>query len=858
MPEQVPAPSLRCVDLRCERLIDPIGLDVTAPRLSWRIEAGGGETDVVQEACQVEVEDRWDSGRSAGWRQQLVYGGPALASRDRLRWRVRVWTNVGATDWSAWSSFETGIVRSRDWVAKMITAEASSPVVRFARSVEVPDDVVRARLRVSAHGIFVAEIGGVEVGDEVLSPGWTSYHHRLVVRTFDVTELVRPGPVELAVLVGPGWFGGRIGFADAGPPYGTHRGAFAQLELERSDGSLVVVGTGEHGWTAAGTPYSAAEIYDGETYDARLPAATGPAPVSVLETFDPAVLCSPAVPPVRRTQTIEPVSVSGDVFDFGQNLVGWLRLTLRDVPAGTEVTMRHAEILSPDGSLFTAPLRTAAATDRYITGGGAVERYEPRFTFHGFRYAEITGVDPASVEVCAVVVHSDLERTGWFACSDPLLERLHENVVWGQRGNFVSLPTDCPQRDERLGWTGDAQVFSPTASFLYDCETFWEGWLADLAADQAPSGSVPHVVPGLSRLGVNGAAGWGDAAVVVPWTTYVAYGDESVLRVALASMRAWVDYVGSRLDDDHCWRQDFQFGDWLDPDAPTEQPWRAKARFDLVATAYAARSASILARAAAVVGEHALAADAAARASVLQKAWWEHYGEAARATQTGSALAIEFDLVPDEGARAELGDALAVRVHEAAEHLSTGFLGTPLLLPALARTDLELAYQVLEQRTSPSWLYQVLAGATTIWERWDALRPDGSVPMGALETGSGSSMVSYNHYAYGAVADWLHTTVAGLRPDPSDPGYHHVLVEPRPGGGLTSASARLMTRFGPVSVGWHLDGEQLEVHLELPPNTSGTVTLPGQPPEHVGSGSHRFSSSLGSPSPRRLRGSEQP
>jgi alpha-L-rhamnosidase len=536
------------------------------------------------------------------------------------------------------------------------------------------------------------------------------------------------------------------------------------------------------------------------------------------------------------------VSRSGAIVDFGQNLVGWLRVTVRGAPAGTEVVLRHAELLDNDGALFTAPLRTARATDTYITGGGHDEVYEPRFTFHGFRYVEILGVDPAQVDVEAVVVHSDVERIGGFTCSEPLLERLHDNVVWGQRGNFLSVPTDCPQRDERLGWTGDAQVFSPTASFLHDCETFWENWLADLAADQLPSGSVPHVVPAIS-LNFDGAAGWGDAAAVVPWTTYVAYGDDAVLRAALPSMRAWVDYVASRLDDEQRWVRDFQFGDWLDPDAPTEKPWQAKARFDLVATAYAAASAGLLARAAAVVGDEPLAASAAARAGELRSRWWRHYGHDAATTQTGAALAIAFDLAPDDEARLALGDALALLVHDAGDHLSTGFLGTPVLLPALTDTGhLDVAYEVLLQRTSPSWLYQVLAGATTIWERWDALRPDGSVPMEALGTGSGASMVSFNHYAYGAVADWLHCAVAGLRPDPDDPGYHHFFVEPRPGGGLTHASASLKTRYGDASVAWRLDeAGALRADVVVPPNTSATVTLPGGEPVRAGSGTHRFS-----------------
>ncbi|HVV36393.1 MAG TPA: family 78 glycoside hydrolase catalytic domain [Acidimicrobiales bacterium] len=821
---------MRVVDLRYERLVDPIGLDTPHPRLTWRIEADGDERDVVQTAYEVEVDD-WSTGRVESWRQQVTYDGPVLRSAWNGGWRVRVWTSAGPSRWSDWAQFQTGILDPSEWVARMIVADhPTTPVVRFTRTIDVPDDIDSALLRLSAHGIVDATVNGQPVSSEVLAPGWTSYDQRLVVRTHDLKAVLNPGQVELALTVAPGWYSGRIGFRDAGPLYGTHVGVFGQLEIVRAHADRIVIGTDET-WTATTTEYSLAEIYDGEDIDEAR--AGQPVPVQILDSFDPAVLCAPAVPPVRRTEVLQPVSVNGSILDFGQNLVGWLRV--RGVPDGRTVTLRHAEILDNDGQLFTAPLRTARATDVF-TGGD----YEPRFTFHGFRYAEVTGVSPDDVEVEAVVIHSDLERIGTFECSDPLLNRLHENAVWGWRGNSVAVPTDCPQRDERLGWTGDAQVFSPTASFLYDAETFWQNWLADVAADQRADGAVPSVVPDIG-LEIRGACGWGDAAVVVPWTTYVAYGDDTVLREALPSMRASVDYVYSRLDADHRWTQDFQYGDWLDPDAPTEQPWRAKARFDLVATAYAAHVADLLARTATVLGEDALAAHSRARFETVRAAWWEHYGDTAATTQTGAALAIAFALVPDDEARFKMGEALALRVHDAGDHLATGFLGTPLLLPSLAATGhLDVAYDVLLQRSAPSWLYTVLAGATTIWERWDALREDGSVPLGSLDIGSGSSMVSYNHYAYGAVAEWLHTAVAGLRPDPDDPGYHHFFVEPRPGGGLTRASAARQTRYGTASVAWRLEGDQLHVDVEVPPNTSATVMLPDGSTQRVGSGVHAF------------------
>ena len=835
-------------DLRAERLTDPIGLGTSVPRLSWRLEATDGETDVLQQAWQIEVREgdvvTWDTGRVDGWTQSVTYDGPALSSRARRTWRARVWTTAGESDWSADATFEVGLLEPNDWSARMITADPSTPVVRFMKTFDA-GDAGSARLYLTAHGAFVAWINGVETSDEVLAPGWTTYHERLAYRTHDVTELLRPGTNEIEALVAPAWFSGRFGLPRGdrtGGYYGDHVGLLAQLEITTRDGETSTVGT-DATWTATSTPFLLAEIYDGETYDARLADATrDKVPVETVD-LDHTTLVAPSVPPVRRTEILLPQerrAIPGGVqIDFGQNLVGWMKLSVRDAQAGTEIVMRHAEVLGPDGRLFTEPLRTAKATDTYITRGDAIEEYEPTFTFHGFKYAEITGIDPDQVEVEAVVVHSDLERIGSFECSDPLINQLHNNVVWGWRGNSVSVPTDCPQRDERLGWTGDAQVFSPTASFLFDCETFWENWLGDLAADQRDDGCVPPVVPDMRLPIGDGTCGWGDAAVVIPLTTYDAYGDATVLRRQLPSMVAWTEYVSSRLDDELLWNKDFQFGDWLDPDAPTDQPWRAKARFDLVATAYAVRSSDLVARAADVLGEADLAARYRDRAVQLRNAWQQHYAERALTTQTGCALAIEFDLV-DPRERTRYGDALVHLIREADTHLATGFLGTPLLLPALERTGhLDVAYEVLQQDTCPSWLYPVKTGATTIWERWDALRADGSVPTDALG-GTGSSMVSFNHYAYGAVAAWLHASVAGLALDPEDPGYRHVLVRPTPGGRITSAGAELNSRYGRTSVAWTITGGTFALDVVVPPNATATVTLPDGAVTEMGSGARSF------------------
>jgi alpha-L-rhamnosidase len=847
------------IDLRCERLVNPIGVGTAAPRLSWRLDGEAAGPGAVQTAAQVLVGEEgarapfWESGRIETWRMQMRYGGPPLRSRGRYWWRVRAWTAGEAGPRlleSEPACFETGLLHGNDWTARMIRPAAAldSAAVRFVTRFAsgAADPIVRARLYCSAHGIVLPLLNGVEITDELLAPGWTSYHHRLAVRTVDVTAHLRAGENELALVVAPGWFSGRLGWQGQRGLYGDYVAALAQLEIERASGARRVIATGEQGWLASTTPWLEADLYDGETFDARrgLAPATS-VPVVAVDLDVDRVLVAPPVPPVRRTAVLAPKAVrrldDGTVaVDVGQNISGWLRLTVSGLPAGAELALRHAEILDGHGRLFTEPLRSARATDRFIAAGHGSETYEPRFTFHGFRYAEISGVpEHAVLAVEAVAIHSDFERTGTFTCSDERVNRLHEAVVWGWRDNAVSVPTDCPQRDERLGWTGDIQVFAPTATYLYDCETFLENWLADLRADQLPDGAVPPFIPSFGMERNAGRAGWADAAVIVPWVLYEAYGDETVLRESLSAMAAHVEYVHTQLDADGIWSGGFQFGDWLDPDAPTETPWRAKARAPLVATAYAARSTELLARAARVLGEDQLTAESEARSERLKQRWRARFAAEALATQTGCALAIAFGLVPADE-RQRYGDRLAELVHAAGDHLATGFLGTPLLLPALSQTGHhDVACALLRQETPPSWLYQIKAGATTIWERWDALRSDGSVPTQSL-AGAAAGMVSFNHYAYGSVADWLHRFVLGIAPDATDPGYHRIAVAPRPCAHLAAASGTLRTRYGELRVAWRVNGGRFDLALDVPPNARAGIRLPGGEERIVSSGHHEL------------------
>ena len=849
-------------DVRFEHHHDALGIGEPQPRVSWTVltDAEGWR----QAAYEIEAQDadgapRGGSGRVESDESALVPWPLApLQSRERLLVRVRVWgADGGESPWSPYAPLEAGLLAAGDWSARFVTpgwdmdASTPQPAPLLRRAFAVRPGVARARLYITALGVYEARINGQVVGDHVLAPGWTSYTHRLRYQTFDVTDLLREGPNAIGATVAEGWYHGRLGFGKGRRNiYGDRPGLLAQLEITYADGSTERVVT-DDSWRAATGPVLTGEIYDGETYDARLERDGWAEPgyddgawagVRLLER-DMSTLFAPLGPPVRRIEELAPVAIflspSGrTLVDFGQNLVGWVRLTVSG-PAGTTVTLRHAEVLE-HGELGTRPLRHAAATDRYTLRGAGAETWEPRFTFHGFRYVEVDGWpgELRADDLRAVVCHSDMERTGWFECSDPLINRLHQNVVWGMRGNFLDVPTDCPQRDERLGWTGDIQVFSPTACFLYDTAGFLQSWLADLAAEQRDAdGVVPVVVPNVLGPPSAGAA-WGDAATVVPWVLYQRFGDARVLETQFDSMRSWVDAVARLAGPTRLWDQGFQFGDWLDPAAPPDRPGDARTDKHLVATAYFARSAELVGLAAGVLGRAEEEAAYKALATEVRAAFAREYvtpnGRVLSDATTGYALALEFALLPEEAQRQRAAERLAELVRASGYHISTGFVGTPLICDALCNAgQYRVAYRLLLQRTCPSWLYPVTMGATTVWERWDSMLPDGSINPG--------EMTSFNHYALGAVADWLHRTVGGLAP--AAPGYRRISIAPRPGGGMTSASARHHPPYGPAACAWRLEDGTLDLVATVPPNASATVTLPGsgQAPVEVGSGTHRWS-----------------
>jgi alpha-L-rhamnosidase len=748
-----------------------------------------------------------------------------------------------------------------DWSAALISPDEDfdgAPLLR--RQFELDEDhgpVVGAVLHATAHGVFEAYLNGQRVSDEVLSPGWTSYEWRLRYRSYDVTELLESTSV-LGLALGNGWFRGRLGWSGGRNYYGEELGAFAQLEISFEDGHVQRVVT-DASWTAGPSAVLANDLYDGERIDARRyseawlrpdfedPAWTGVHNGSLdLDTLTPYL-----GPPVRRQLELAPVrtwtSPAGrTLVDFGQNLVGWLRVRVSG-PAGTEVTLRHAEVLEHE-ELGVRPLRTAVATDTFVLSGGD-DVFEPTFTFHGFRYAQVDGW-PGELQadaLTAVVVSSELERIGEFSCSHELLNQLHENAVWGTRGNFLDVPTDCPQRDERLGWTGDIAAFAPSAAYLFDVDSFLRDWLRDLAAEQqAADGMVAFVIPDVLKYieapssfpKPDSTAVWSDASVWVPWALWQAYGDRQVLEDQYDSMAAHVRRVESLLSPTGLWDQGFQFGDWLDPTAPPENPILAKADNGVVATACLYRSASLVAQTAALLGreDQGYFDDLARR---TREAFNEHYVDAeGRITSdavTVYALAIAFGLL-GEGDRRLAGERLVELVAEGGYHIQTGFAGTPFVTDALTTTGhLDDAYRLLLQQECPSWLYPVTMGATTIWERWDSMLPDGTINPG--------QMTSFNHYALGAVVDWMHRTIGGIAP--LEPGYAKILVAPQPGGGLSWARSSLRTPHGLVSVSWTTEGtEGFVLDVDLPDGVSALVRLPDGHESELSGGRHSLGAAV--------------
>lgn len=779
-----------------------------------------------------------------------------LAPREGGILRVRAEADA---DWSEPLRIERGI--GEDWRSDFVSPSTAAPEGRLRPAYLLraefdlqtdAADVARARIYSTAHGVYELELNGSAVADDRLAPGWTSYRNRLRYQTYDVTDRLRSGANVLGAWLADGWYRGHIGF-DGGlwDIYGSDVALLLQLELTAADGTVTAVPLR---WTWSESPITEVGLYEGETFDARLLDAAWSTPGFDASTWVPASVLDrtrfsariepPTALPVREIETLAPAGIerreNGRIrIDFGQNVSGVLRIRPR-ARAGQVIRLHHAEVLEGE-ELGTRPLRGATSIDTYIAGGRPDEVYSPRFTIHGFQFAEIEGWegDLTAADVEAVVIHTDMMRTGWFDSSHDGLNQLHSNVVWSMRDNFVDLPTDCPQRDERVGWTGDIQVFAPTALRLFAAHGTLTGWLRDLAAEQWDDGHVPQFIPWVECGFPNfPTAAWGDAAVIVPWEMYRNDGDIRVLEAQYDSMKAWVDLVDRLTGHTGLWAQGFQLGDWLDPKAPPHDPGESQTDRHLVATAYHVKTARILSETAALLGRSADAAHYGAIAAQATKAFQAEYispaGRVVSDTVTSIAVALVFDLF--ENARQEhvAGERLAELVVRSDFRISTGFVGTPIICDALVRAGKpDHAYQLLTQDQLPSWLYPVSMGATTIWERWDSMLPDGTINPG--------DMTSFNHYALGAVADFLHRVVAGM--SSTAPGWTQIRFAPVLGGGLSHASARFDSVWGVASSSWHRSGTDFTLTVEVPVGARGEVVLPHSTEAvPVGSGIHTFHS----------------
>ncbi|MFD2970280.1 glycoside hydrolase family 78 protein [Sphingobacterium bambusae] len=862
------AQGLSVSDLRIDHQHTPLTVTSDHPLMSWKILSTTPET--VQQSYEVRVakaEQDLVRGKNLHWITKgqteqsiaLPYAGPVLESGKPYYWQVRVQDNHGNR--SAWSKVQHWrmALGVSSWKAQWIgvpgkDTSMASPL--FRKSYTIKKKIKSATAHVSARGLYEAYINGQKIGDAYLTPGWTSYKKQIQYQAFDVTALLNVGKNTVSAVLGDGWYRGRIGFNNQRAFYGDTRALLLQVEITYTDGSQETWKTDDSWKTSFGAIISS-DIYDGETYDARLAKkgwklaeyTESPAwlPVQTLPyPYDN--LVGNQSPLVRKRERLKPQKISrtatGDIIvDFGQNMVGWVEINAQG-EAGTTIIVEHAEVLDRNGNFYTTNLRSAKQQNRYVLGSDQEQSFSPHFSFQGFRYVKISGYPGELSEsaIAAVALYSDMEETGTFETSNPLINQLQKNIVWGQKGNFVDVPTDCPQRDERLGWTGDAQAFFNTAAYNMDVQAFFSKWLKDLEADQHQNGSVPFVIPDILTGNDAGAAGWGDVATIVPWGMYQAYGDVGILERQYNSMKAWVDFMHSKSKND-LWNTGFHFGDWLfyRPDDDNDGRAAVTDKY-LIAQCFYAHSTEILANSAKILGKTSDEQTYRDLLTAIRSAFQQEYltpsGRLVSSTQTAYVLALQFDMLPVD-LRQQAAERLVENVRSYGNHLTTGFLGTPYLCHVLSRFGhQQVAYDLLMQETYPSWLYPVKMGATTIWERWDGIKPDGT-----FQT---ASMNSFNHYAYGAIGDWMYKNIAGIHAETA--GYKDIRIAPILGGGIKEARASLETPYGKVSVSWEIKNDLFSLKVSIPPNTRANIVLPQQDEDQkslrVGSGTYTYTTKM--------------
>lgn len=851
------------VTLRCEYLVNPQGIDVLHPRFSW--EMVSTERAKRQKAYHLIVADSkalldknegniWNSGKVTSDESfHIAFKGKPLLSGKDYYWKLKVWDEQNAeTDWSATQHFSMGLLNNSDWKAKWIGAPTVQPVTVQDENIIPPSPLLRkqfvvnrqvkkAKLYVTALGVYEMYLNGRKVGDQILAPEWTDYFTRVQYQTYDVTTMLASGDNVIGGMLADGWYTGVL-FTHGKPQrgnYGFDRRLLAQLEIEFTDGSKERVVTDESWKMLKDGPMKEASIFDGEVYDARYMPDNWLQPGFNTERWDNVVvdnsvsltLNAQINEPVRIVKEIKPVNVfrapnGNHIFDMGQNMAGWVHITLPYNP-GKKIILRHAEILMEDSTLYTQNLRTAKQTNTYIPARETTIDYEPRFTYHGFRYVEVAGLtrEPALENITGKVVASASALVSEFSSSSKDINQLWSNIVWTQLSNLHSIPEDCPQRDERCGWMGDAQIFCQTAMYNMDLGAFYTKWFKDIRDRQTPEGRYPNYAPQVGMVFYD-APGWTDAGIIIPWKAYLNYGDKRILEEHYTSMKSFIDHVHKENPDlirTNAVGQNY--GDWVNGNTikaegyPTDKGDVAR---DLFNTAFFYYSTQILADASKVLGKtkefnyyDKLAKNIR---SVFVKEFISREGRVKGETQAGYALALEFNLVP-ENLRANAAKFMVDAVAEYDYRVSTGIQTITRMMNQLSRNNYnDIAYQLLESRRFPSWIYSIDQGATTIWERWD-----GYVKGRGFQRWQ---MNSFNQYAIGSVGEWLHGTVIGINYDESRPGYRHFILRPTPGGTLTWAKGSYKAITGKVEVSWKKEGGQLTVDVSVPANTTATLVLP--------------------------------
>lgn len=876
-----------------EFFTNPLGYSLNDLSFSWKLpilkdEKGVERKNIKQSAYQIvvakspeqlESSPTWDSGKVLSDKSvQVSYQGEPLVSRDKFFWKVRYWDENGVvSEWSDINTFEAGLLENSDWQGKWLSAtEPRTKLTRtinrpqwkskyfsdyispayFRKQIAIDKKIKSARLYITSKGLFEFYINGKKVGNEYWGTGWTDYRKRIQTNTYDITKMIERGDNTLGAIIGDGWYSGRLGWDVKNRGYyGDRPELLAQVEIIYKDGTKEIIAT-DQSWKYSFGGIITSDIYDGETFDVRKE------PNGWNENdFDDSQWKTPNAKNVEKLPLLEPrrnqpivvkdilapISITkiGEgrfVFDLGQNMVGWAKIK---VPAkkGRTYKIAFSEMLNKDGTLYTSAFRSCQSEDFYTSAGGRLyDTWEPKFTYHGFRYVEVSGFDddanPKPEWVQGIVLHNDMKMSGSFFCDNSLVNKLQSCIQWGQRGNFFSTPTDCPQRNERLGWTGDAQIFCPTASFNMNVLGFFTKWLQDLADTATPEGEIAHVAPHCVGASEFGSPAWSDAMVICPWEMYMAYGDEKILRNNYNAMKNWVNFMKN--ESDNFIRKNKGFGDWLQPSVTKLNKDAIKKlqmpdnRFgatprQLIGTAYFIRCCDIMAKVAKILENNDDEKYFIELAKDVRSAYTHNFvkldGTVLGDTQTAYLLTLAFDCAP-ESLRAKIFENLIKTLEKTNYHLDTGFVGTPLLNPVLTRFGRnDLAYRLVNNKTYPSWLYPITQGATTMWERWNSY---------SHKDGFGSvGMNSFNHYGYGAIGQWLYRTVAGIWYDKNQVGYKNILFEPKPYGDFNFAGATHETPYGTATSSWKISDGVMEWTVIIPPNSTGTLTFPTKKPKTI-------------------------